>query len=221
MMVSLDQRPQGGETLCAGCRLARLDVAVVSDIALIRCGLQAMLKSFSDRVRVSGRPLRAVRRTRADVTVLHPGQEMLAAMSLLADPGNGRVLLYACNLSPDQVGRVLAGGCAGYVDYRVRADVLMEAVESAAEGYPGPGVSPQQAWPGPGHGLSPREAEVIGLIGHGLTNQDIADRMYLSVNTVKTYIRSAYHKIGVTRRVEAIRWSIEHDIPAAPERRAG
>lgn len=52
------------------------------------------------------------------------------------------------------------------------------------------------AWPGQREGLSVREAEMISLIAGGMTNQDIAASNDLSINTVKTYIRSAYRKIG-------------------------
>ena len=63
-------------------------------------------------------------------------------------------------------------------------------------------------WPGRSAGLSPREAEILALITQGLTNQDIADRVYLSINSVKTYIRSAYRKIDVERRPQAVLWGI-------------
>lgn len=65
-------------------------------------------------------------------------------------------------------------------------------------------------WPGRMAGLSSREAEVIALIASGLTNHEIADRAYVSLNTVKTYIRSAYRKIGVERRPQAILWAMEN-----------
>lgn len=72
-------------------------------------------------------------------------------------------------------------------------------------------VSPASGdWPGRTEGLSAREAEVIALITQGLTNQDIADQTYLSINSIKTYIRTAYRKMGVTRRSQAVRWGLEH-----------
>jgi DNA-binding CsgD family transcriptional regulator len=55
-------------------------------------------------------------------------------------------------------------------------------------------------WPARTRGLSEREAEIVSLITHGLGNDDIADRLFLSINTVKSYIRSAYRKMGVTTR---------------------
>jgi two-component system, NarL family, response regulator LiaR len=55
-----------------------------------------------------------------------------------------------------------------------------------------------------------RESEVIALITQGLSNQEIADRCYLSINSVKTYIRTAYRKMGVARRSQAVLWGIQH-----------
>ena len=58
--------------------------------------------------------------------------------------------------------------------------------------------------------MSPREAEVLALITQGLSNQEIANRVYLSINSIKTYIRSAYRKIGITKRTEAAIWGIDN-----------
>ena len=55
-----------------------------------------------------------------------------------------------------------------------------------------------------------REAEVLALITQGLSNNDIAERTGVSINSVKSYIRSAYRRIGVTTRPNAILWGIEH-----------
>ena len=71
-------------------------------------------------------------------------------------------------------------------------------------------MTPTGAWPGEEAGLSEREAEIIAFIVLGLSNQEIADRCYLSINSVKTYVRSAYRKIAVTRRAEAVLWGMEH-----------
>jgi DNA-binding CsgD family transcriptional regulator len=65
-------------------------------------------------------------------------------------------------------------------------------------------------WPGRGAGLSSREAEIIALITQGLSNQQIADRVYLSINSIKSYIRSAYRKMQVTTRSQAVLWGVEH-----------
>jgi DNA-binding NarL/FixJ family response regulator len=55
--------------------------------------------------------------------------------------------------------------------------------------------------------LTTRELQVLAMIARGHTNQQIADSLYLSINSVKTYIRSAYRKIGVTSRAQAAIWA--------------
>ncbi len=60
--------------------------------------------------------------------------------------------------------------------------------------------------------LTRRELEVLTLITQGLTNQEIADRVYISINSVKTYVRTAYRKIGVARRSQAVSWGVQHGL---------
>ena len=59
-------------------------------------------------------------------------------------------------------------------------------------------------------GLSPRESGVLQVVVIGHSNQEIAEKLYLRVNSVKTYIRSTYRKIGVLSRGQAIVWAIQH-----------
>jgi LuxR family maltose regulon positive regulatory protein len=64
-----------------------------------------------------------------------------------------------------------------------------------------PVSSPEAEW---GEPLSAREHEVLQRIAEGLTNQDIAARLYLSVHTVKVHARNIYAKLGVTSRTQAV-----------------
>ena len=64
--------------------------------------------------------------------------------------------------------------------------------------------------------LTEREYEVVSMIGQGLSNQEIADHLFLGINSVKTYIRSAYRKLHVTARPQAILWAMEHGLVARP-----
>jgi DNA-binding CsgD family transcriptional regulator len=59
--------------------------------------------------------------------------------------------------------------------------------------------------------LSKRELEIIWLISRGLSNQEIAEKLYLSINSVKTYIRSAYRRIDVSNRAHAVIWALENE----------
>ena len=62
-------------------------------------------------------------------------------------------------------------------------------------------------WPGRTEGLTDRKRKSLTLITQGKSDIEIAQVMNLSINAVKTYIRSAYRKIGVTRRSAAILWA--------------
>lgn len=202
--------------------MGALSVALVNDYPVVVRGLDAMLEPYADRVRVAGLGVRRPPEQPVDVTLY----DAFAAASLLdgtvdrilADPLAGRVLLYSWNLRAEDVHAALAQGCVGYVDKGASAEELVDAIERAAAGeralVPAPShpvVEPTHGrWPGQEAGLSVREAEVIALVTQGLTNQEIGRRLNLSINTVKTYIRSAYCKAGVTRRSQAVKWGIEH-----------
>ena len=54
------------------------------------------------------------------------------------------------------------------------------------------------------------KSEILALITQGMSNADVARLTYLSPNTVKSYIRSVYRKIGATSRVEAVLYGISH-----------
>ena len=64
-------------------------------------------------------------------------------------------------------------------------------------------------------GLSWRERQVLALITTGACNGDIAAVLYVSINTVKTYVRTSYRKIGVTNRAQAVAWGVEHGFPTS------
>ena len=80
---------------------------------------------------------------------------------------------------------------------------------------------PASVWPGKEHGLTVRESEIVALITQGLSNQEIAERSYLSINSVKTYIRTAYRKMGVERRSQAVLWGIRHGFEPDTVRHVG
>lgn len=60
--------------------------------------------------------------------------------------------------------------------------------------------------------LTPREADVLRLIAAGLSNAAIADSLVLSIQTVKTYLKTIYSKIGVSSRSAATRYALEHGL---------
>ena len=109
-----------------------------------------------------------------------------------------KVVIYSWNLQPEMIRDAVAAGARGYLSKVLTGPEIVAALERVMRGeiviLPGDSetsVDGAGDWPGRAAGLSPREAEIVALITQGLTNQDIADRVYLSINSVKTYIRSA------------------------------
>ncbi len=200
-------------------------VAIVNDYGMVVAGVAAMLDPFSDRVSVveidAGLPVV----TDVDVILYDTfGQVQGDGVDLedLVHGGPGKVVIYSWNVQPDLIDRSLAKGARGYVSKAYTAEQVVEAVEAVDRGEvvrptPPESVGPELGvWPGREYGLSAREAEVIALITQGLSNQEIADRSYLSINSVKTYVRTAYRKIGVTRRSQAVAWGMTHGL--SPDR---
>ncbi len=60
--------------------------------------------------------------------------------------------------------------------------------------------------------LSPREVDVLRLITNCYSNQQISETLYLSLNSVKTYIRGAYRRIGAPTRSHAVIWGVLHGL---------
>jgi predicted ATPase/DNA-binding CsgD family transcriptional regulator len=78
------------------------------------------------------------------------------------------------------------------------------SVPQSAASVQAPSLSPD--------GLTAREMEVLGLLARGLTNAQIAEELVVSLLTVKVHLRSIYSKLGVTSRVAATRYALEHDL---------
>ena len=137
-----------------------------------------------------------------------------------------RVVMYTWNVSAQRVDEALAMGMDGFLSKELSAADLADALVRVHEGErvvePQPvreDVAPPD-WPGRHAGLSAREAEVIALITQGFTNDQIARNCYLSINSVKSYIRSAYRKMGVERRSQAALWGVQHGMdPSSQQQR--
>ena len=117
---------------------------------------------------------------------------------------------------------ILEAGAAGYLLKNARSSELIDAVRrvSAGESVLHPSVAKKvlRRLAAPAEQmdeeeiLTPRELEVLRLAGRGLTNREIAERLYLSENTVKTYIQGIYQKLDAHNRIEAVmratRWGL-------------
>ena len=204
-----------------------LRVALVNDHEIVVRGLERMLDEFTHLQVVelaAGAPVD----TPVDVALYDtfsvPQVDASDVDEVVANPHVGSVAVFSWNMHTELVEQALRKGVRGYLSKSLRAPALVDAIERVARGEEvvapehevGPrGVSAEIVggdWPGRAHGLSARQAEVVTLITQGYSNQEIADRTHLTMNTVKTYIRMAYRHMGVSSRTQAVLWGIEHDM---------
>ncbi len=127
------------------------------------------------------------------------------------------VVALARDLRPDLAARALAKGVDACVTLAGDVDEILGVIRSAGAGDGQPDVeghgndaSGAYTVLGEEVGLTPRETEILRLLTLGLSNQQIADGCFLSINSVKSYIRSAYRRIEVTSRSQAVVWCLQH-----------
>ena len=199
-------------------------VALMNDFEVVVAGLQKMLAPYGDRIRVVELDSLLPVHTPVDVLLYDAfGRERVSGpVEQVISDTDAKVIIYTWHLDPALVREALDKGAVGCLSKTIDALDLVSAIEKVHAGsVVVSDTDPQVAreaeirdgdWPGRDHGLSARESEVLCLIAQGLSNQEIADRAYLSINSVKTYIRSAYRKIGVERRTQAVLWATRNGL---------
>ena len=189
----------------------------MNDYDVVVQGLARMFEPFADRVHVVEVSTNQPGVEPVDIALIDSFAQTRDINEVLAEANARRYVFYSWSLEPDLIKTWARFGVVGFLDKRLDAEMLVDALERINNGetvatvdYPSSAEVDIGDWPGRRVGLSAREAEVIALITQGLTNEDIASRMYVSTNTVKTYIRSAYRKLGVDSRTRAVLWGIDH-----------
>ncbi|MBI4788893.1 MAG: response regulator transcription factor [Chloroflexi bacterium] len=185
-------------------RLSPIRVLLISRRALIRTGLSALLRG-QPQIQVVGELAAPSEMLGADVLVWDAGGEQPRALparfiALLADLTDARAWL--------------AAGATGIVLETSPIEGLLDAIRQVARGesflprdyarqvfssIPIPESSPEP----PTDPLTPREREVLRLLAQGLSNKDIAQKLYLSVRTVEGHLANIYGKLQVKSRTEA------------------
>ncbi|HEY9557092.1 MAG TPA: response regulator transcription factor [Acidimicrobiales bacterium] len=199
-------------------------IALCDDHAVVRSGLRYILEAEVDLevVGEAGSAAEAVEiatSTQPDVFVMDLGLPDRSGIAATADvcavsPAT-RVLVLTVHDDVAYLRRAFDAGAAGYL-VKEAADVeLVQAVRQVAAGkeyvHPSLGAAllapdaPAARPAGPGGELSEREVEVLALIADGLTNAEIADRLYVSVRTVETHRAHIHQKLSVRTRAELVR----------------
>lgn len=196
-------------------------VALVNDYEVVARGVVGMLRSYQNRIHVVELDLNKQVSDYVDIalydTFAATRGDRAAVRELVSNPLVELVVVYSWNLDPAHVEAALANGASGYISKGLSASRLVAALEAIHAGgeriHTGSRGTPTVVagdWPGREEGLTEREAEILALITQGLSNAEIAERTHLSINSIKTYIRSCYRRIGTNSRTNAVLWGIEH-----------
>jgi DNA-binding NarL/FixJ family response regulator len=216
---------------------APLRIVVADDQAIVREGLVLLLGLLPDFEVVAAaadgeQALELVASTHPDVILLDLAMPVLDGIETtrrLAERYPDVAIVVLTTYDDDaSVLSALQAGARSYLTKSAHRDDIAKAIHSAASGLsvldpaaqatlltaaarPGRTQEPKPS----GHlpdGLTRREAEILTLIAGGMTNPDIASKLYLSVPTVKSHINRIFAKTGSTDRAAAIRYARGHDL---------
>lgn len=208
----------------------RIRVVLVDDHALFRQGVKALLEAGGDIevVAEAGDGATAIERAvaeRADVVVMDltmPGMGGLEAIAHLRRRApDAKALVLTMHGAEEYFFRALDAGASGYVLKEAVAADLIAAIRAVHNGqvflYPTVAtalVNDYLQRVGRGEGrdsyrrLTEREREILALIGEGRTNQEIAEELTVSVNTVQTHRAHIMEKLSLHNRAELIRYAV-------------
>ncbi|MFC8529471.1 response regulator [Nocardia sp. NPDC057227] len=204
-------------------------VLLVDDQELVRAGLRMLCRSAPD-LSVAGEAatgaaaVRLARETRPDVVLmdLHlPGMDGIEATRriLAADPG-ARVVVLTTFDDDDHLYPALEAGASGFLAKGCPPPRLLAAIRQAAGGESpfSPDVLRRlvaravTTRPAAAADLTPRERELVHLVGTGLTNEQIAQATHLAVTTVKSYLANAMARTGARNRVQLAVYAVRHGL---------
>ncbi len=206
-------------------------VLIVDDHALFRSGIKSLLQRHDDFevVDVAGDGLEGVKRAKSlkpDVVLLDlnmPGVSGRDAVRLIVeDAPESRVLMLTVSEDGEDLVETLRAGASGYLLKNIETEALVDAIRRANAGESV--ISPQMTAklvqgvrgqtreiPAAEHDkLSPREREILGCLSRGDSNKEIARALSLAESTVKIHIQNIFKKLGLSSRVQAALYAVEH-----------
>lgn len=214
----------------------KIRILLVDDHALFRSGVKALLSRQPDFdvVGEASDGLEGYKRAaelQPDVVLLDldmPGISGREAVRMIAEEmPQIHVLMLTVSESSDDLFHCLKSGARGYLLKNIDAEFFVDAVRRAARGEAvvAPGmtgklveqlqrpVSDAQPSPQLPHDrLSPREREILLLLARGASNKEIARDLTLAESTVKIHVQGILRKLGITSRVQAAVYAVEHGL---------
>lgn len=204
-------------------------VLLVDDHHLVRAGLAGLIESEGDLLVVAhaadGRAaVAAALETTPDVVLMDLSMPVLdgveATRQIIAALPDTRIVVLSSFADVERVHDAIEAGAVGYLLKDSDPDTLLKAVRSAAEGHVPidprvaaallPGAPRRTTAADALADLSPREREVLDLIGEGLANKQIARRLGITERTVKAHAGSVFRRLGVSDRTSAALWARDH-----------
>jgi DNA-binding NarL/FixJ family response regulator len=204
-------------------------VYLLDDHEIVRRGIKELLEKDGDIVVIgeSGSAREATRRIpalRPHVAILDGRLEDGSGIDVCRevrsiDPSIQGLILTSYD-DDDALFAAIMAGAAGYLLKQVRGNDFLDAVRRVASGQSmlDPAMTARvldRIRNGPQEDedlqvLTPQEKRILELVGEGLTNREVARRMYLSEKTVKNYVSSMLSKLGLTSRTQAAVFAAKH-----------
>lgn len=201
-----------------------LRVAIAPDAPLVAEGTAAMLSRAAPEIVVIPLVQLGDDPGPVDILLYDPARHAVADLANVRRHSPlALVVAFSWSTRADIIDGAQRDGAAGFLSKELSADELVAAVRALHGRHQYPFlVLPLTRAPSPSartrpQGLSERELEVLQLITAGYSNDEIARRLFLSINSVKTYVRSGYRKIGATRRTQAVLWGVEQGLASAAD----
>ncbi len=194
-----------------------ITVAIINDYEVVVRGVAAMLAPYDRRVRVveldaGGQPTMP-----ADVALFDTfagrRHTLARAAEMVRNGATRHVVLYTWDAAPPFVQAAMEIGVSGVILKTRSADMLVDGLERVMAGERvGFESNASSRAAARVVDLSDRESEVLALIAKGLTNAQIAEELYLSIETVKTYVKRLYAKLDVHNRAQAAVAASSHQL---------
>ena len=191
-----------------------IDVVVAEKNPLLQSSLTQLFEQ-DERFRLVAvtadgeRFLEAIDRITFDVGII--GWEMPyldgrgVLQALRTHPDAPRVIIYTGTSNPDVPRQAMTLGAAGFCSKREPADQLIDTVLAVAPGrMVFPFIDVSSLATDPLAGLTPRERELLTALASGMTNQQMATQLEISLNTVKFHLKNLYDKLAVGNRAQAV-----------------
>lgn len=198
-------------------RVRPITVALVNDYEIILRGLHSMLEPFADRISVVEHDAGGTPDKNVDValfdTFASRRDALQRAREMIMEGKVEHVVLYTFDAAEEFLTIARDIGVAGVVLKSASGDVLATAIERVVAGERvGLDDAVRATRSRTSKDLSPREQEVLALLALGRTNAEIGEQLFLSVDTVKTYVRRVFAKLGVNNRTQAAMHAAERSL---------